>query len=175
MAASVEEDDWARHPFYMQKQMTEVHTIARLLGISEVDTVNQTVMMKMSLNLYWTDERLVVRDRQTPGAKMPDNLWGPWPELANAIAEGFTIELLAKGFHDRESGQMNQIVVWEGRLNNPMNLKDFPFDCDFIDLIFVNERACLGTPGDDLKFVGQMNTYKLVELTRDSPRAKEVS
>jgi hypothetical protein len=36
---------------------------------------------------------------------------------------------------------------------------------DFVDLIFVNERACLGMD----TFVGQMNTYKLIELTPDAP------
>jgi hypothetical protein len=64
--------------------------------MSEVDTVKQSVEIKMSLNLYWTDDRLIELDSQEPGAKLPDKLWGPWPELGNSINDGFSVSLLAK-------------------------------------------------------------------------------
>eukprot|EP01052_Picozoa_sp_SAG31_P015083 SAG31_NODE_958_length_10763_cov_8.374531_10_plen_221_part_00 len=158
------EPDWTRHPNYLIKEVTSVHTICRILTIAAVDTVQQTVHIKMSLNVYWTDPRLAERERWQPGSRLPDRLWGPWPELANAVQDGLSVQLLAKGLHDRETGQMNQIIVWEGSINNPMNLFDFPFDLDYIDLIFVNERACLGMD----TFVGQMNTYKLVPMNPSS-------
>ena len=109
MAAGV---DWKRHPLYGQGKgkVTDVQTICRILNIAQVDTVLQTVLVKISLNLYWLDERLAERERDQPGLPLPDDLWGPWPELANAVGDGFSVQLLAKGFHDRELGQMNQII-----------------------------------------------------------------
>ena len=87
---------WTRHPCYLDNTVTEVATIVRILGMSEVDTVKQSVEIKMSLNLYWTDDRLIELDSQEPGAKLPDKLWGPWPELGNSINDGFSVSLLAK-------------------------------------------------------------------------------
>eukprot|EP01050_Picozoa_sp_SAG11_P034003 SAG11_NODE_11820_length_736_cov_1.852433_3_plen_105_part_01 len=56
----------------------------------------QTVYIKVSLNLYWTDERLIGREAAHPGAPLPESLWGPWPELANAVSDGMSVALLAK-------------------------------------------------------------------------------
>lgn len=164
-----EDIDWSRHPNYSAGVATEVETIVRILNIAHVDTVNQSVYIKASLNLYWTDPRLAEREKQTPGAKLPSMIWGPWPELSNGLV-GLQQDLLAKGLHDKTLGQMNAIIIWEGEINNPMNLRDFPFDLDFIDFIFVNERATLGLPGDadSFKIVGQMNSFRLTKLKPDS-------
>ena len=33
----------------------------------------------------------------------------PWPELAEGLADQMHVDMLAKGFHSRQAGQMNQI------------------------------------------------------------------
>jgi hypothetical protein len=164
-----EDVDWSRHPNYSAGVATEVEAIVRILNIAHVDTVNQSVYIKVSLNLYWTDPRLAELEKHAPGSRLPPTIWGPWPELSNGLV-GLQQDLLAKGLHDKALGQMNAIIIWEGEINNPMNLRDFPFDLDFVDFIFVNERATIGLPGDvdNFKVVGQMNSFKLTKLMPDS-------
>eukprot|EP01047_Picozoa_sp_COSAG01_P001540 COSAG01_NODE_35_length_34814_cov_128.883624_29_plen_305_part_00 len=162
IAEAADHIDWTKHPCRAAKTPTVIHTLCRLLKISNVDTVGQTVYLKVALNMYWVDQRLQGWPAQR---KQPPMLWGPWPELAEGIAADMQVELLSKGFHDRELGQMNQIVVWEGTVCNAMDLSDFPFDIDFIDLVFVNERACLGND----TIVGAMNAFTLRSINSDAP------
>jgi hypothetical protein len=96
-----------------------------------VDTVNFSVIMKFNVNHFWTDERLI----GWSGA-LPNRLWGPALKLGNN-REGLNRNDLNNWLlFNKEIGRMRLGTQFIGGVHNPMDLRQFPFDTDSIELKF---------------------------------------
>ena len=98
--------------------------------LTKIDTVEGSAFIKVSQFSYWTDPRL-----QGWKGELPDNLWGPRLNLQNSLGD---LDCRQDEFSltDRSTGRVRRAYVYEGCIDNDMNLRDFPFDLDSVPLIF---------------------------------------
>jgi len=93
--------------------------------ISQVDTVLETASIEITLNMYWTDNRLNGWD---PSEDLPQNLWTPRFEVTNAIEQSNTFRIPTVS----DACRVKLAQVIRATMKNPMNLKEFPFDINNI-------------------------------------------
>eukprot|EP00041_Stephanoeca_diplocostata_P038750 m.1551426 g.1551426 ORF g.1551426 m.1551426 type:complete len:358 (+) comp25265_c0_seq121:200-1273(+) len=101
--------------------------------VTEVSTSAQTAYMKAYLALYWTDLRVADWEVDRP---LPEDLWGPFCNVRNGYANEMTIDDHEFVLVDRERGRLKRFLIFEGRVSNNLNLKEFPFDFNSIDIEF---------------------------------------
>jgi len=118
----------------------------KLKRVNSVDTKAGTAFVKFDINYVWTDSRLAGWPK---GVELPPWLWGPLWHVANHNSDWQEVQS-AFQLEDRQSGRLRRTMKYSGVVDNPMNLRDFPFDLDSIDIIFysmchwmtLNEEAC---------------------------------
>lgn len=107
--------------------------------LSQVDTVTQTCHVRFYLDLYWHDPRMV------GASKVPEGIWRPadcyvinqFDEMTRVLHEDRPTLI------DSGSGMLLWPVELVGSVQNPMQLHEFPFDADVIELhIHQNEKSC---------------------------------
>ena len=103
-----------------------------LKKVNAVDTVAGTAFFNGAIAFYWTDSRLA---GWPEGAALPPALWGPRLELSNALGD-LQEAHLAFTLVDRATGRLKRGRLYTGTVDNPMELRDFPFDMDRIELHF---------------------------------------
>merc|ERR1711985_164227 len=101
------------------------------MGVTSVDTANSTAYVSVGIAYYWTDSRL----KGWQDAPLPANLWGPRVWLFNALKD---FDYIYQDFDlaDPSTGRMKRYCRYMGSIDNQMDLQDFPFDVDTIDLTF---------------------------------------
>jgi hypothetical protein len=103
-----------------------------LAKVSNVDTVAGTAHVKIAVIYYWTDSRLAGWEKGKP---LPPKLWGPALILTNSLGDvaqaDDAFELV-----DSATGRLKRSHLYDGTIDNPMDLRDFPFDLDDIELEF---------------------------------------
>lgn len=99
--------------------------------VTSVDTVHGAAWVSIGIAFYWTDSRL----RNWSRSDLPSKLWGPCCWLFNAhqdlqeVPQDF-------GLTDSSEGRMKRYCRYMGTVDNPMDLAQFPFDINTIDLRF---------------------------------------
>eukprot|EP01050_Picozoa_sp_SAG11_P004525 SAG11_NODE_291_length_11180_cov_102.040155_16_plen_398_part_00 len=103
-----------------------------LKKISAVDTVTGTAFIDITFYFHWTDSRLADWPED---AELPPRLWGPNFRLANSLGD---MQELDVGFalDDLSTGRLKRERRFFGTVDNPMDLRDFPFDMDRIEMKF---------------------------------------
>jgi len=102
-----------------------------LYKVAEVDTVKSSTFVNIKLVMYWTDSRLAGWE----GA-LPRKLWGPIINVENAL-QGFETYQDTFALSDRAEGRLKRMVYFVGHIANAMDLQDFPFDTDEIEVEFI--------------------------------------
>jgi len=105
------------------------------LKVTDVSTVKFTTDIKFVVVFEWNDPRLVGMTMTTND--LPVDLWGPDVILENAQND---CAVLYDSFSliDARTGRLKRTVIFHGPVYNPMNLKDFPFDKDDLELKFIS-------------------------------------
>eukprot|EP01052_Picozoa_sp_SAG31_P033167 SAG31_NODE_3714_length_3957_cov_3.388025_4_plen_405_part_00 len=100
-----------------------------LLKVGTIDTVSNTAFAQIAVVYYWSDPRL---KGYPEDIELPPSLWGPRLVAENYIdcsEEDLQFELV-----DRTTGRLKRVRVYAGSLDNPMDLRSFPFDFDDVSV-----------------------------------------
>eukprot|EP01043_Picozoa_sp_COSAG02_P096910 COSAG02_NODE_33156_length_504_cov_1.271605_2_plen_76_part_01 len=66
---------------------------------------------------------------------LPEKLWGPAFNFSNSLGDMTVIqdefELL-----DKSTGRLKRAFLYEGTMDNPMDLRAFPYDMDDVPMTF---------------------------------------
>jgi len=105
--------------------------------LNNVSTVDFSVKIKFVIVFEWIDERLILDDGIYSTNDLPRNLWGPDVILENAEND---CEAVYDSFSllNSKTGLLKRTVAFHGAVYNPMDLKDFPFDSDELELKFIS-------------------------------------
>ena len=131
---------------------------------SDVDTVAGTAFIKLDVVLYWTDPRMIGWPEDH--ADLPPKLWGPTMELVNALGD-MQNESLVFSVVDAKTGRMKRAFGFTGVIENPMNLRDFPFDMDDITIMFATRSHWSTFDGETGGDVAKGMTYRLRQIREE--------
>ena len=94
-----------------------------------------TAVVKFVVVFEWNDPRL--KGMPITTNDLPGDLWGPDIILENAQND---CEVMYDSFAllDAETGRLKRTVTFHGHVYNPMDLKQFPFDMDDLELKFIS-------------------------------------
>jgi len=112
--------------------------------IAHIDTVNSTAFVKIFLNLWWEDYRFV----NTIPEELPKDVWTPQPTLINSLSD-MSMSDEPVVLKDPSTGLLFYCVLFEGMVDNSMNLQEFPFDSDALEIHFTTTSDSVqmkGTP-----------------------------
>lgn len=119
--------DWSTPPTNEDGRPIDVDCRINMFGLGNIDTKNLTAWVNFVVIYYWTDRRMVGWKDQ-----LPQKLWGPKIELDNSIdVVTQQTEFLVC---DKASGRLKRGYRYKGTVSNPMDLRNFPFDVDGIDV-----------------------------------------
>lgn len=99
-------------------------------NLNNIDTVIQTVFVRFFLDLYWNDPRMV-------GATyVPENIWRPAGcYVINQVEDMSVVDHEEQPILvDSKTGLFLWPIEFCGAVVNEMNLRDFPFDRDSIEV-----------------------------------------
>eukprot|EP00937_MAST-01D_sp_MAST-1D-sp2_P000253 g253.t1 len=141
-----------------------VHVSLELIKISEIDSIKSTTAVDLDVLLFWCDPRIAAlyarRQGEMNDNDVPAGLWRPSVDLIQRCADVPTealwdpqsraqeVELV-----DPQSGVLQLTLSIVGQVNNPMDLREFPFDEDTIHLTFAGTRLRDGRTADASDFV----------------------
>mmetsp|Transcript_9062 Transcript_9062/g.25537 ORF Transcript_9062/g.25537 Transcript_9062/m.25537 type:complete len:760 (+) Transcript_9062:112-2391(+) len=102
--------------------------------LTNISTVDFTSVIKFVLVFEWNDPRLCGLPITTND--LPGDLWGPDIILENAQNE---CEVVYDSFSllSSDTGRLKRTITFHGPVYNPMNLRDFPFDNDELEMKFI--------------------------------------
>lgn len=102
--------------------------------VSNVNTATLSAEIKFVVILFWNDNRF--EDSFMTTNDLPGELWGPDITLDNSLVD---CTKLYDSFSliDSSTGRLKRTITFHGSVWNPMDLKDFPFDRDDLELKFV--------------------------------------
>ena len=127
--------------------------------VNAVNTVAGTAYVKVESFMYWTDTRLVDWPRGKP---LPPTLWGPRLRLDNAMGDLHEVDTSFK-LQDCTTGRMGRGRMYTATVDNPMDLRAFPFDVDRIELDFASWSNWESVDGG-LHGAAVPKTYQLREV-----------
>jgi hypothetical protein len=104
--------------------------------IRNIDAKTSTASMMIQFGYQWVDPRLVKACREDSQFVLPDDLWKPGLKMVNGIAEAQTTldSVPDVRIVDANKGEVFQCFVFAGEVDNPMDLDNFPFDEDAVDI-----------------------------------------
>ena len=129
-----ETDLWVKPPISPDGEPIWVDVRFNLLSLSEIDTVAATASVGIAAIYYWTDSRL---EGWPEDEELPPSLWGPCFYVSNAKQRNSDKpyqEMFA--LVNADSGRLKRTLTYSTTVDNPMQLQDFPFDLDWIDVNF---------------------------------------
>ena len=102
--------------------------------LTSISTVDFTSVLKFVVVFEWNDPRLCGLPITTND--LPGDLWGPDIILENAQNE---CEVVYDSFSllSSETGRLKRTITFHGPVYNPMDLRDFPFDNDELEMKFI--------------------------------------
>jgi hypothetical protein len=128
--------------------------------LTQIDTVNGTAFVKLTQVSYWTDTRLIGWQ-----GEFPDGLWGPKLNLANSVGNMNSwqdeFSLL-----DAAEGRLKRVYMFEGHIDNDMDLRDFPFDLESIALMFTCASRWESNDGSRSGKQPTVKSYRLRKVSR---------
>ena len=130
-----DEDDWIQPPACKDGGVPWVDVRFDLNKVNAVDTVTSTACFKVYTIFYWTDPRLA---GWPEGKALPMSLWGPRFFLNNALNDGLAEFDGEFALIDNATGRLKRGRNYSGTVDNPMDLRNFPFDLDGIKLRFLS-------------------------------------
>lgn len=125
--------------------------------IAALDTVAGTAFVQLAVTLYWTDPRLAGWE-----GPLPQALWGPILVLKNQVGDASVAdEVFALVGVE---GRLKRGVVYRATVGNPMDLHDFPFDLDDLDVVFHTSSHWRTRDGSQENMVTAGRIYVLREV-----------
>ena len=117
----------------------------KLCNFSRVDAVAGTAFVHINIVHYWTDPRLA----DWPAvSELPPRLWGPKiQDLTNAMGDMKETDVMFS-LADPATGRMKRTRKYSGTVDNPMDLRNFPFDMDRGQLSFITFSDWLTLDGE---------------------------
>lgn len=149
--------------------------------LGSIDTKNTCAFVKLRVYYYWTDPRLADWGQSKKWAtakravgvnrnghfitRLPDLVWGPQFNLANSIGD---MKVTQDEFTliGRAEGRLRRVHVYEGRVDNDMDLTDFPFDIDDVTVQFTSQSRWSTMDGSFSGRAAGVQTYKVRRVCR---------
>eukprot|EP01045_Picozoa_sp_COSAG04_P006141 COSAG04_NODE_298_length_17490_cov_10.214249_6_plen_245_part_00 len=133
MATIIQEHTWFQPPPREEENVLVVDFRLLSIKVAKVSTVNSESKIKLALVFYWTDSRLANHPEYSNGQPLPPQLWGPKVMLLNAFG---TPDVTQTGFglENPSTGRLKRQLMFEASVDNPMDLRHFPFDMDAIEV-----------------------------------------
>uniref|UniRef100_A0A0G4HUB3 Neurotransmitter-gated ion-channel ligand-binding domain-containing protein n=1 Tax=Chromera velia CCMP2878 TaxID=1169474 RepID=A0A0G4HUB3_9ALVE len=122
----------------------EVQVKIGMTHFGNIDTVMQTAAIKFFFDLHWIDPSVKGLDP----ASVPSYIWTPDAYVLNALG-GDNKQVHPPVLLDSERGLMLQALEFETLLHNPMDLREFPFDADMVEVHMVSSES---HPAEDFVF-----------------------
>lgn len=118
-------------------------------GIQSIDALRGLASVCLQVNLFWTDSRIAEAFRNHEAWEPPRKIWAPGVVLANGMDEEEQLTEKENPGHrvvvlDKETGKVRILLHFFGQVDNIMDLNDFPFDHNSLDLRFVGARMLNG-------------------------------
>jgi len=165
--------DWTNAPTSSDGKPINVGFRIGVERISEIITSECSAVIRVAVTFYWTDPRLV---GWNVTSRLPPNLWGPIFVLVNQYGTDLNVFDEVFALVDRATGRMKRGVVYLGKIENPMDLTNFPFDMDTLDFNFhtTSHWKCLDGSQENMDAFGRTyNVYAISSLeegaSKDDP------
>eukprot|EP00038_Savillea_parva_P015250 m.13488 g.13488 ORF g.13488 m.13488 type:complete len:401 (-) comp3049_c0_seq1:162-1364(-) len=100
--------------------------------LNQVNTAEETACVKAFVALYWTDPRMIGYNKPT----LPDGLWGPYCNCRNGIRADMDCDDHEFELVDPNTGRLKRFLIFEGTVSNDLDLTEFPFDTNTVDVEF---------------------------------------
>ncbi|EDQ84226.1 uncharacterized protein MONBRDRAFT_39352 [Monosiga brevicollis MX1] len=136
--AAAAQGDVRSDPPKVDGKPVEVQAKVGIISFGRVDTVSQSAYVRFFFDLHWIDPSMIGADP----ANVPPYLWRPDAYVFNATGD-YNKTVHPATLLDPERGLMLQALEFEATFDNPMDLRDFPFDSDAatIHVIAVEEQS----------------------------------
>mmetsp|Transcript_74685 Transcript_74685/g.211004 ORF Transcript_74685/g.211004 Transcript_74685/m.211004 type:complete len:409 (+) Transcript_74685:64-1290(+) len=159
VAADIDDRSWQLPPPSTRgkKQPFWVDLRFNLFRVKDVNTVASTAFVNFGIVCYWTDPRLA--GWPADGA-LPPLLWGPHLMLKNAMGDLQEVES-SFDLADAATGRLKRGREFRGTIDNPMDLRAFPFDMDRIELLFYTSAHWLTRNGENSGSATKGKTYRV--------------
>lgn len=102
-------------------------------NLSNVNTATLCAEIKFAIVLFWNDKRFIGSNLTTND--LPYDLWGPDITLQNALNDCCAL-YDSFSLIDPSTGRLKRTITFHGKVRNPMDIKQFPFDRDDFELEF---------------------------------------
>jgi len=133
MPLTIDSDDWSAPPASTEGGPFDVMFRITCFRISAISTKEQTCVSKIGFVAYWHDRRLI----GWKPALLPAKLWGPELHLMNHTLES-KVEYEQFELLDAQRGKVKRIINYAAVIEVPMELADFPWDCQRLTASFVS-------------------------------------
>lgn len=84
--------------------------------------------------MHWHDPRML--QYKGDPSKLPGDLWGPRMDCPSGTSSFSRIEERPMALKNKETGHLMRTFIFEGTINNSMDLRNFPLDHDNIEMKF---------------------------------------
>lgn len=142
--------DWSLPPEGEEGGPIAVSVCLEAHHVTAVDTVKATAVIKCGVVLYWRDRRLSeMWSSGDDGAcragrfTLPGKLWGPRLRLHNAL--DVRVDQVFFDLVRPAEGLLRRMLVYTGTIINSMDLRDFPFDIDEVEVVRSPARCAEAT------------------------------
>eukprot|EP01052_Picozoa_sp_SAG31_P004191 SAG31_NODE_172_length_21357_cov_7.616021_3_plen_295_part_00 len=135
-----------------------------LHSVSAVDTRSLSAFIRLEIRYYWTDQRLAGSDHSKM-QRLPGGLWTPKLDLRNAM-EAEERQNMPE-LINRQSGRLKRTQWYQGTIENPMDLRKFPFDVDALAIRFSTWSHWISLDGQATGFTScEPRTYRVQKVSR---------
>jgi hypothetical protein len=130
---------WAESP--SPDGPVEVQLSVAVKSIQEINSKNGETTVILHFQYTWIDPRVAKACSKDPKFALPKNIWKPGLSVQNGIAE---LRVDPTFIENRQKGELHSLFYYCGKVANPMNLEDFPFDEDNIPFRLSGDRMSDG-------------------------------
>jgi hypothetical protein len=132
-----------------------VEVQVHIKAIQQIDPRRGVAEVLFTVHYGWLDPRVAKACAQDPLFRVPKDLWKPGLCIANVINEQqCTVHDVPRvRIIDPETGGLCMEFAYTGEVDNPMDLKGFPFDEDSIDIRLAGFRMRDGMDATASDFV----------------------
>jgi len=127
--------------------------------VSNVDTVNSTANVKFGVVMWWIDERIKELNLGR-GGTLPKNMWGPKLRVHNGI--DLAERQIVFDVEDMDRCKIKRLITYTGTVENAMQLEDFPFDLDDLDIILRTSSDFMTKDGEISGALPAGQIYRLI-------------
>jgi hypothetical protein len=126
-----------------RKKPVLVSTHFTIKQINNIDTASGTVFIRAEGLLDWVEPRLNPSQWDTEDGKardlsVPDGLWTPFLTVAEELSGNWELHEFCLSQYTKN--HVYTVLVYSGKISNPVDLHNFPFDFDDIQVTTVANR-----------------------------------